>query len=105
LNAYEAYDAIYDVVQSIPPGRVATYGQVAELAGLPRRARMVGRALRELPDESGVPWHRVVNSQGAISDRGECGESEREQRRLLRAEGVSFDRRGRVALVRFQWDP
>jgi methylated-DNA-protein-cysteine methyltransferase-like protein len=104
MNSFEAHDLIYSVIQSIPAGTVATYGQVAELAGLPRRARMVGRALRELPDDSGLPWHRVVNARGGISAR-RSPDSEREQRRLLRAEGVTFDRKGYVPLDRFRWEP
>ena len=71
---------------AIPPGRVATYGQVAEAAGLPGRARLVGRALRELPDDSAVPWHRVVGAGGRISPRGD-GEGECEQRLVARGRG------------------
>ncbi len=97
------HDAIYSVVLSIPAGRVATYGQVAEAAGLPRRARLVGRALRMLPDDSGVPWHRVVNAGGTISERG-TGDSEHEQRRLLEAEGVRFGRGGRISLDEYRWE-
>jgi methylated-DNA-protein-cysteine methyltransferase-like protein len=104
LNSYETYDLIYAVVMSIPYGKVATYGQVAEEAGLPRRARMVGYALRVLPGDSGVPWHRVVNAGGGISARA-APESERDQRSLLESEGVEFSREGRVALDRYQWDP
>lgn len=103
-EAVEAYDEIYAVVSSIPRGKVATYGQVAELAGLPRRARMVGYALRELPEGSGVPWHRVVNASGSISERGRP-DSERDQKAMLEAEGVAFNSRNRVSLNRFRWDP
>ena len=95
---------IYDVVRRIPRGRVATYGQVAALAGLPRNARQVGHAMRTLSDASLVPWHRVVNASGAISRRGDpFGEDF--QRRLLESEGVRFDRGGRVPLDRFAWRP
>lgn len=104
MDPFEAYDLIYSVVLSIPPGRVATYGQVAELAGLPRRARMVGYALRLLPEDSGVPWHRVVNARGEISDRGRP-DSEHEQRRILQSEGVRFTRGSRVPLDLFGWEP
>jgi methylated-DNA-protein-cysteine methyltransferase-like protein len=103
VDAFESYDAIYMVVMSVPAGRVATYGQVAELAGLPRRARMVGYALRVLPEGSGVPWHRVVNARGEVSERGKP-DSENEQRLLLEAEGVRFEKNGRIALGEFQWD-
>jgi methylated-DNA-protein-cysteine methyltransferase-like protein len=103
MKSFEAYDEIYAVVSSIPKGKVATYGQVAELAGLPRRARMVGYALRELPDGSATPWHRVVNASGRISARDRPA-SVREQRALLEAEGVVFDRHNRLSLRRFRWD-
>lgn len=93
---------IYRVVSSIPSGRVATYGQVATLAGLPRRARQVGYALHALPGGSPVPWHRVVNARGEISPRG-AGPGHLEQRARLEAEGVAFDPRGRIDLTRFQW--
>jgi methylated-DNA-protein-cysteine methyltransferase-like protein len=104
VKSLDAYDTIYSVVASIPRGRVATYGQVAELAGLPRRARLVGYALRELPENSDVPWHRVVNASGQISRRGRP-DSERDQRALLEAEGVVFGRRNRLSLNRFRWEP
>jgi methylated-DNA-protein-cysteine methyltransferase related protein len=96
------HDAIYAAVQGIPVGVVATYGQIAELAGLPRRWRLVGRALGALPADSAVPWHRVVNAKGEISPRG-TGDSEREQRLLLEDEGVTFDVRGRIDLARHRW--
>jgi methylated-DNA-protein-cysteine methyltransferase-like protein len=95
---------ILATVDSIPRGRVASYGQVAAEAGLPRRARLVGRVLSELPARSGLPWHRVVNAQGALSPRGDGG-SVREQRRRLEREGVRFDARGRVDLERHLWRP
>ena len=63
------FDRIYATVESIPPGRVATYGQVADQAGLPRRARLVGTALKHLDADSAVPWHRVVNARGEVSPR------------------------------------
>jgi len=93
-------DQIYAAVQAIPRGRVATYGQVAEAAGLPGRARLVGRALRELPDDSGIPWQRVVNARGEISGRGDP-RGEREQRLRLEDEGIAFDARGGGPLARY----
>jgi methylated-DNA-protein-cysteine methyltransferase-like protein len=102
--AFDAFDAIYAAVMKIPVGRVATYGQIAGEAGLPRRARLVGYALGSLPQESDVPWHRVVNARGEISPRG-ASEGEREQRRLLEAEGVAFTDAGRIDLRRFRWNP
>jgi methylated-DNA-protein-cysteine methyltransferase-like protein len=104
MNSVEAYDLIYSIVSSIPRGRVATYGQVAEIAGLHRGARQVGFALRVLPDGSGVPWHRVVNARGEISPRGEP-EGEYEQRLTLESEGIVFNAGGRLSLRRFRWDP
>jgi alkylated DNA nucleotide flippase Atl1/3-methyladenine DNA glycosylase AlkD len=99
-------EKIYAVIRRIPRGRVATYGQVAALAGLPRRARLVGHVLRETPHEVDVPWQRVVNAQGTISDRGDgLGWSEGYQRHLLEGEGVLFSRSGRIDLDRFGWDP
>ena len=94
---------IYAVVCRIPRGRVATYGQVAALAGLPGHARQVGYALHALSDGSALPWHRVVNAVGAISRRAVPG-FELEQRIRLEAEGVLFNARGRVPLARFRWD-
>ena len=95
---------IHAMVDSIPAGRVATYGQVAREAGLPGRARLVGRALRNLPEGSTLPWHRVLNASGKISlSPGSTGC--RAQRRLLESEGVQFDPRGRIDLRRFGWQP
>ena len=98
-------DAYRRIVRLIPEGRVATYGQVAALANRPRNARQVGYALARLNDPS-VPWHRVVNVQGSISERGlDPLESVDRQRFLLQEEGVVFDRRGRIDLERFGWRP
>ena len=97
----KTYQRIYDVVRRIPRGRVSTYGQVAELAGLEGRARQVGYALHALPDGSGIPWHRVINARGEISARSGSDWGEL-QRYLLEAEGIEFDREGRVDLNRFR---
>jgi methylated-DNA-protein-cysteine methyltransferase-like protein len=99
-----AYERIYAVVRRIPKGRVATYGQVAELAGLPRAARQVGYAMAALRPETRVPWQRVVNARGEVSPRAEPG-ADALQRRLLEREGVRFDAGGRVALARYGWEP
>jgi len=93
------YARIYAVVQRIPRGRVASYGQIAELAGIPRHARQVGYALHHLPDDSGVPWQRVLNASGEVAKRAYPDDA-RWQRDLLEDEGVEFDVRGR-ALPRF----
>lgn len=102
MHSTEQVDAILAAVHDVPPGRVATYGALAESAGLPRRWRLVGRVLRGLPDRSGVPWHRVVNARGGISDR--AGDSPGEQRLLLEDEGVVFDARGRIDLKLYGWE-
>ena len=82
-------ERIWQVVALIPRGRVATYGQVAALAGMPRHARLVGRTLRNLPARSRLPWHRVINASGRISLRSGT-DGHREQRTRLEAEGVEF---------------
>lgn len=97
------YDRIYQVVRRIPKGRVATYGQIAALTGIPGRARQVGYALSALNDDT-VPWHRVINAQGAISPRA-APEFVRIQRRLLEAEGVTLDDDDRVPLDQYRWCP
>jgi methylated-DNA-protein-cysteine methyltransferase related protein len=89
------------VVARIPRGRVAPYGEVARLAGLPGAARQVGYALHALPEGRPLPWHRVVNARGAVSPRASGFEVP--QRRLLEREGVRFDERGRIDLERFGW--
>ena len=81
-------ERIWQVVADIPFGNVASYGQIAELAGLPKGARRVGRCLSRLPRETRLPWHRVVNASGGISLSGSAGQRQRE---LLLDEGVAFD--------------
>ena len=103
-NMGVTYDRIYSTVRRIPKGRVATYGQIACLAGIPRQPRQVGYALAALRDDHPVPWHRVVNSKGEISQRSESGFEEL-QRILLESEGVVFDAKGRISLSRFRWRP
>ena len=99
-----SFGRIYAVVSRVPRGRVATYGQVARLAGLAGQARIVGYALAALPQGSRLPWHRVVNAQGGISRRAD-GPFCQIQRARLEKERVSFDRRGRISLERFRWRP
>jgi methylated-DNA-protein-cysteine methyltransferase-like protein len=81
---------------------VATYGQIAELAGLEGHARQVGYALHDLPEKNNVPWHRVVNSQGEISLRT-AGDSHELQRMLLESEGVVFNEKSRIDLKKYRW--
>lgn len=88
----------------IPPGKVATYGDVAKHAGLPGAARRVGAALRGLPPETQIPWHRVINAQGRISIReGSAGQYT--QRDRLEAEGVVFKPNKSIDLKRYRWNP
>jgi methylated-DNA-protein-cysteine methyltransferase-like protein len=103
-SAANAYRLIYAVVTRIPRGRVATYGQVATVAGLPRRARLVGTALAALPAGSAVPWHRVVNAKGQVSPRANALGYEDLQEQLLRREGV-LNAGGSIPLARHQWRP
>ena len=95
------YRRIYDVVRQVPSGQVATYGQIALVAGLPS-ARIVGKALASLTADLDVPWHRILNSQGKISVRRE-GKADAEQQRRLKAEGVFLDRLGRVDFDSAAW--
>ncbi|MBW2269759.1 MAG: MGMT family protein [Deltaproteobacteria bacterium] len=98
----DTWERFYAVVRKIPRGRVATYGEVAERAGLPGYARQVGWALHALRPGTRVPWQRVVNVRGACSVRLGSG-SEFEQRRRLEREGVEFGPGGRIDLGHFGW--
>ena len=94
----------YGVVRLIPPGRVATYGQVARMMGEPRKARYVGFAMHSSPGLSGgVPCHRVVFADGSLAPGFAFGGPE-EQRRMLEAEGVGFLASGKVDMRRFEWE-
>lgn len=101
------YGQIYEVVRRIPRGRVATYGQVAELAGIPGGARVVGTAMRVSTPEMALPWHRVVGKRSAttaqVSIRDPVGGAV--QRGLLESEGVELSRAGSIALARHGWVP
>src|SRR6267142_406741 len=102
MAAKSRWEDIYKIVRRIPRGRVATYGQVATLAGLDGHARQVGYALHDLPPNSGVPWHRVINAKGEISPRS-AGDWHELQRMLLEGEGVELDLAGRVDLRKYRW--
>ena len=95
------YRRIYRLVGMVPPGRVATYGQIARLAG-GCSARNVGYAMHSVPPESGIPWHRVINSRGRISVRSD-GRPCDAQRQMLRSEGIEFGADGSVDLGIFGW--
>ncbi|WP_261844724.1 MGMT family protein [Aliamphritea ceti] len=99
----EMHQRVWQVLGQIPAGKVVTYGQVAELAGLPGQSRMVGRCLGKLPEGSQLPWHRVINSQGKISlpvgsESYDC------QVGRLQEEGVAVIN-GRIKLSVYRWQP
>jgi methylated-DNA-protein-cysteine methyltransferase related protein len=98
----EAAAAIYAAIRRIPEGWVATYGQIAAMAGLPRRARLVGRVLQHLDSATDIPWHRVVNARGEVSCSPSRNGGDALQQRLLEKEGVEFDDRDRFDLERFR---
>ena len=96
------FDKIYEIVKQIPYGQVATYGQVAALAGNKRWARVVGYALHANPDPDNIPCYRVVNKEGRVSDAFAFGGGNK-QRELLEAEGVEFIN-GYVDMEKYQWE-
>lgn len=104
MASSDRWQRVHAVVRRIPEGRVATYGQVARLAGLGENARQVGYALHALPAHSGVPWHRVINARGEISLPRATG-GDVTQRLRLEREGVEFDGKGRVDLKVYGWVP
>ncbi|WP_159738348.1 DNA base-flipping protein [Vibrio atypicus] len=93
---------IFAVIHQIPPGKVTTYGEIAKMAGYPGYARHVGKALGNLPKGSKLPWHRVINSQGKISLKGE---DLVRQRTLLIEEDVEVTMDGKVRLRKHKWQP
>ncbi|MDE3127281.1 MAG: MGMT family protein [Gemmatimonadota bacterium] len=99
------YAKIYAAARRIPRGRVATYGQIARLAGLPGHARQVGYAMAALKAGTLVPWHRVINAQGRVSPRRAGPGAGVRQRQLLEREGVAFAPSGKVPLERYGWEP
>ncbi len=111
-KAREFFEAVWEIVQQIPAGRVSSYGQIASMippeadmdpAQLRRLgARWVGTAMRRTPSGRAIPWHRVINSAGRISFAPGSPQA-KEQRRRLEREGVAFDRRGAVNWARYAW--
>ncbi|HJW09601.1 MAG TPA: MGMT family protein [Holophagaceae bacterium] len=95
--------AVLAVVARIPEGRLASYGQVAMLAGWPQRPRQVGMVLRGLPQGTHLPWHRVVNNTGYVPSRGRWWGA-MEQIARLRDEGIPVDDEGNLDLKAFRWD-
>ena len=98
------FDKIYDVVKQIPRGTVASYGQVALLAGNPKWSRIVGYALHVNPDPQNIPCYRVVTKDGRVSSAFAFG-GENEQIFLLKADGIKFKDETHVDMEQFQWRP
>ena len=98
------FSKIYNVVSKIPKGKVATYGQVALLAGNPRWARVVGYALHVNPEPFVIPCHRVVNREGKIAESFAFGGGDA-QRVLLENEGIVFEKDGYIDLKKYLWQP
>jgi methylated-DNA-protein-cysteine methyltransferase-like protein len=97
------YDLIYAVVRQIPYGQVATYGQVAELAGLIGKPRVVGYALYRVTAADEIPWHRVINAKGEVSRSPHRNGTDYLQQSLLEDEGIKFDATGKLNLERYRW--
>ncbi len=95
------YERVYAVVREVPPGTVVTYGEVARRVGSPLASRATGYALHALAWDTEVPWWRVVNREGGISDRP--GDGALVQRQRLEAEGIAFDDAGHLNLRRYFW--
>jgi methylated-DNA-protein-cysteine methyltransferase related protein len=100
-----SFERIYAVVRHIPAGKVASYGQMAHLAGLGRGARVVGYALFQVAPGSDIPWQRVINAQGEISESPHRQGNDDYQRILLKGEGIIFDEAGRIDLTKYLWQP
>jgi len=94
---------IWDTIRDIPKGNVASYGQIAEIAGIPRGARQVGYALRQLPDDHNVPWHRVLQVSGKIAFDKDSGAYQEQSKRLM-MENVAVIA-GRVDMHKYRWQP
>ena len=100
------YNRIYNIVRQIPYGKVATYGQVAELAGLADRARLVGYALYRVDmKHDDIPWHRVINAKGEVSYAQVRHGADYLQRSLLEDEGIEFSPTGKIKLSQYRWRP
>ena len=95
-------ERVIDIIREIPPGKVATYGGIAERAGNPRAARQVARVLHSSSRKRGLPWHRVINKQGRIALKDQGFER---QKALLEAEGIYLDLKGNIDLEEYLWNP
>jgi methylated-DNA-protein-cysteine methyltransferase related protein len=100
---FEYTGRVKSLIRAIPPGKVASYGQIAALAGMARQARQVAWILHSSSEKDRLPWHRVIGAAGRISLPP--GRGGREQRRLLVAEGIRFGPGGRVDWAKFRWEP
>ncbi|MBI9044394.1 MAG: MGMT family protein [Anaerolineaceae bacterium] len=100
LNTPTLYERIYAAIREVPEGKVATYGQIAKIAGK-CSPRNVGYALAALKSGTGIPWHRIINAQGKVSMRDSMGQDI--QKGLLKAEGIAFDAKDRIDLKKFRW--
>jgi methylated-DNA-protein-cysteine methyltransferase related protein len=99
------YERIYSTVRKIPYGKVATYGQIADLAGLYGKARLVGYALFRVQIEDNIPWHRVINAQGEISYSLQRQGGDYLQKVLLEEEGIELKNNGKIDLNKYRWQP
>ncbi|MBU7016478.1 MAG: MGMT family protein [Theionarchaea archaeon] len=97
------FNSVKELIKRIPPGRVATYGQIAALAGNPQSARQVVWVLHTYSEKENLPWHRVINSKGSIS-LGH-GSGYEMQKALLEKEGIVFGKNDKVNLKKYQWNP
>ena len=105
INKMTAYNLIYETVRQIPSGKVATYGQIADLTSLYGKARLVGYALFQIDTETtDIPWYRVVNAKGEISYSSLRRGGDYLQKHLLEKEGIEFNR-GKIDLNRYRWQP
>lgn len=101
-----AYDIIYQTVRKIPAGKVATYGQIADLAGLYGKARLVGYAMFQIDTVSDdIPWHRVINAKGEVSYSSSREGGDYLQKHMLEQEGIKFNSAGKINLSQYQWKP
>ncbi len=106
LSNSNSYDRIYETVCKIPQGKIATYGQIAELSDLAGKARVVGYALFRVDTQtSDIPWHRVVNAKGEISGSPFRNGGDYLQRSLLEQEGINFSAAGKINLRNYRWQP
>ena len=102
-NEDSFFEAVKEIIKSIPTGQVATYGQIAAYAGNPQGARQVAWVLHTYSEKEGLPWHRVINSKGGIS-LGH-GSGYELQKALLEKEGVTFGKGDTIDLKKYQWNP